>query len=176
MAMTNTAGSPSVGSPFLRLFAVLFASSLAVGLVAYWILNSLCGQQHVFASWIRMFNYHEQHHAQYITLVALIYSTLTAAWATRWTPHGWRRHLSVLAVLVITLLVSSALAGILYALHDMQAGYFPIWERQVAAFRYYVEAGLALGWVLVLFSFPLNLFAVPFAYATAYYLPLRLKR
>ena len=174
--MTDITESRSAGSNFLRLFAILFVSSFAVGLGTYWVLHSICGQAHVLASWFRMFNYHEQHHAQYIGVVAFIYAALTAGWATRWTPRGWRRHVSVLGVLVVTLLVSSALAGILYALHDMQAGYFPSWERQVAAFRYYVSAGLALGWILVTFSFPLNLFAVPFAYVTAYYLPLRLKR
>jgi hypothetical protein len=174
--MTDTTESRSTTGAFLRFFAVLFASSFVVGLGAYWILHSLFGQAHVFASWFRMFNYHERHPAQYLAVVAFFYALFTAVWATRWNPRGWRRHLSVLGILIGTLLLSSVASGILYAVHDMQAGYFPAWDRQVEAFKYYVGAGLALGWILVLYSFPLNLFAVPFAYVAAYYLPLRLKR
>ena len=63
------------------------------------------------------------------------------------------------------ILLSSAAGGVLWHFHDMQAGYFPSWERRLGAFADGVFAGITVGWRIVLLSFPLNVLSVAFAYA-----------
>ena len=121
-----------------------------------------------------MFLYHEQHAAQYLAIVAFFYALFTAGWKIRFRSFGWRRHLGVLGVLFATLFFSSAFGGILWNSHDMQAGYFPPWERRLAAFADGVTSGLANGWLIVFLSFPFNVLTIAFAYVAALYFPRRI--
>ena len=160
---------------FIRLFVALFGLSFVVGIGSYCLLHSVIGQPRVFGALFRMFLYHDEHPAQYIAVVAFFYALFAAAWGVRSRSIGWRRHLGILGVLIATLLFSSAVGGILWHFHDMQAGYFPPWERRLAAFADGISAGVTVGWLIVLLSFPLNVLSVVFAYAAALYLPQRIR-
>ncbi len=160
---------------FIRLFCAFFGMSFIVGIGSYSFLHFVCGQRHVFGALFRMFVYHEQHPAEYLAVVASSYALFAAAWGVRSRSFGWRRHLGVLGVLMATLLLSSAVGGVLWHFHDMQAGHFPPWERRLTAFAEGISSGIAVGWLLVLLSFPLNVISVAFAYAAALYFPRRIR-
>lgn len=155
---------------FVRLFAVLFSLTFSASLVGYWFLSSVCRQQCVFGALFRMFLYHYEHPAQYLGLVAFIYALLAAAWGIRARTTGWRMHAGLVVVIVATLLLSSAVGGVLWTFHDMQAGYFPPWDRRIGIFTEGALTGVQIGWLIVLLSFPLNLFCTIFAYGVTYYL------
>lgn len=154
----------------VRVFGILFVTAFVVGVASYWLLHSVLGQRHVFGSLFRMFLYHDQHPEQYIAVVAFFYAVLAATWGVRTRSVGWRWHFSLFSVLVATLLLSSAVCGVLYFVHDMQAGYFPPWERRIGVFANGVVTGITLGWLIVLLSFPFNVITTLLAYAATYYL------
>ncbi len=51
----------------------------------------------------------------------------------------------------------------------MQAGYFPPWDRRLGIFAEGAMTGVQIGWLIVLLSFPLNLFCTLFAYVVTCY-------
>ncbi len=152
---------------FGRHVVILFLAAFAIGVGCHWLLRSIAGQEKVFGSWFRMYDFHERHAAQYIAIVAFFYAVLVAAWGKRFRATGWRRHLGLIGVFALVLLLSSAAAGILWTYHDMQAGYFPPWERRWSAFGGYIFDGVALGWLIVVFSFPFNIITTALAYIVA---------
>lgn len=149
---------------------MLFATTFALGVGSYWLLHSILGESRVFGGLFRMFAYHHHHPAQYIAVVAFFYALLAALWGVRSRAVGWRWHLGLLGVLVATLFLSSAVSGVLYFYHDMQAGYFPPWERRIGVFASGVVTGVTLGWLIVLLSFPFNVLSTLLAYAATCYL------
>lgn len=114
-----------------------------------------------FGGLFRMFMYHEKHAFQYIGLVAVVFGAVGTVWH-EWLGSctGWRRWLSILAVMVVTILLASAPGGVLYAIHDMQAGYFPEGQRFWNALWWGAGQGLVLGWLVILASIPYNLLGV----------------
>ena len=155
---------------FFRLFGSLFATTFVIGVGNYWLLHSVLGLRHVFGALYRMFLYHDQYPTQYIVIVAFFYALLAAAWGVRSRAVGWRWHLGWLGVLAATLLLSSAVGGVLWTFHDMRAGYFPPWERRIGMFTDGIVSGVTIGWLIVLLSFPFNVFTMLLAYAATYYL------
>ncbi len=123
------------------------------------------GMQMVFGALYRMFLYHERHPYQYIALFCAVFAVvlvwLLGAWPrTRrspvWALTAW--------ALLLSLVVASALGGGLWKLHDMQAGYFPQGERFWRDLWWGVEAGLLLGWRVLLASTPFQLLCLPAFY------------
>lgn len=159
---------------FVHLFALFFIASFVFGISGYSLLHHVVGQHKVFGELFRMFPYHEQHPTPYIAIVAFFYAVLAGAWSARSQAVGRRRHLQLLGVLIATLILSSAVGGILWTFHEMQAGYFPPWERRIEAFGNGIVSGFCFGWVIVLLSFPFNVLSLLFAYALALYLPQRI--
>jgi hypothetical protein len=153
---------------FIQLFAVIFLFNFLIGIGVYWFLHSVCGQDQTFGGLYRMFCYHDEHPAQYIGIVAVVFALFAATWTVTSRSVGWRCHLGLLGVFIATLLLSSALGGILYTFHDMQAGFFPSWERRKEMFLDGVTTGIACGWLIVIFSFPLNIITAAFAYVSTF--------
>jgi hypothetical protein len=154
---------------FGRLAAVLFAFAFIAGNGTHWLLQNVVGQHHAFGSWNRMYDFHHRHPAQYIAVVAFFYALFVATWGVHFRTAGWWRHLALFCSFVLVLIFSSAAAGALWAVHDMQAGYFPSWERRWSQIGGYMVGGVTLGWLIVAISFPLNLVTTLLAYAAAYF-------
>jgi len=145
-------------SPLTRraiLFSNLTGAAFLLGGVGFMLADAVLEMP--FGGLFRMYSYHEEHAFQYIGLVAVIFGavgTVWHEWLGSW--RGWRRWLSILAVMVVTILLASAPGGVLYAIHDMQAGYFPEGERFRDALWWGAEQGLMLGWLVILASIPYN--------------------
>ena len=94
--------------------------------------------------------YHHQHPYQYILVVAVVYGLVATLWV-RFFGYlgGWKRMVSIGAVILISLLVASIPGEILWAIHDIQAGSVPPLSDMR---RYLIWAGTSgpiLGWSII---------------------------
>ncbi len=112
----------------------------------------------VFGSWFRMPAYHWQHPYQYILVVAVAYGLTATIWG-RFLGHlrGWKRAVSIGLVMVISLLVASIPGGILWGIHDIQAGFVPQYPVMLRNLMWAGTAGLTAGWLIIGLSIPYNI-------------------
>lgn len=135
-------------------------------------------QGYVFGSLFRMFLYHEQHSSQYLFLVSLVYACIAAAWSYRigTTQKGLTRAVSILCVMLLTLVVSSIPGGMLWVVHDVQAGFFPGVSQFLKALWWGATTGLVLGWMIFLLSIPFNIVCLFAGYWLTNYIEKRTRR
>lgn len=134
----------------LLAFFAFFSCSFGLAALIYHALALLTNGLLIFGVLPRMFLYHWQYPNQYIALVCLVYALLATALAPR---IAHRPSLAIWIVLA-TPLLASPLGGMLWYLHDMQAGYFPnSWGKRLMDGA---GEGILLGWLIVLLSFPYN--------------------
>lgn len=149
-----------------RLFLYYFTVTFAAASVCYQFLHWLSGGRYVFGGLMRMFMYHEQHPFQYIALICLIYAiaaTLVTPWLARFS---WeKRALLIVLLMAGTILFASVPGGVLWSLHDMQAGYFPTGERFWRALLWGATTGAQCGWLVILLSIPYNFIGLLAGYA-----------
>jgi len=112
---------------------------------------------HVFASMYRMYLYHYQHPAQYILIPCFFYGIIATAFSNVFYRQSTVKQIfTTLLIAVLTVIVSLPFGGMLWHLHDMQAGFFPTnWAEKMV--RKGTEMGLSVGWWIVGRSFPYNL-------------------
>ena len=112
----------------------------------------------VFGFLPRMIMYHYIYPYQYIFVCALSYSVISTAWAyILWRQVGVKRFLSINCVIILSIILSSIPGGILWVIHDMQAGFFPSGVRFWKDIYNGALHGLSLGWLLTLLSIPYNI-------------------
>lgn len=134
----------------------LGGTAFFLGSAGYVMISGLLGS--AFGGLFGMFMYHEAHPFQYIGTVAVVFGLFGTCWVRRFgAVTGWKRPLSILLCLLLTLFVSSFFGGILWKIHDMQAGYFPEGARLWSDLGWGAKQGLLLGWLVILISFPYNL-------------------
>ncbi|MCP4134057.1 MAG: hypothetical protein GY754_24005 [bacterium] len=149
-----------LGRTFLKYSAnilLLFFITFSLYSFFYFILNNIIGIR-VFGSVYRMFLYHNSHPYQYIAVASITFSIVGSIWIDKWgNSLGWKRPLSILGAIIITVLIAGIPGGILWKIHDMQAGWFPTGDRFWEDIRWGAKNGLAGGWFIVLLSFPYNI-------------------
>lgn len=113
---------------------------------------------YVFGGLFRMHMYHDEHPLQYIAVVSIAFGIVGTFWL-RLFGHttGWMRWTSMFAAIVVTIIVASVPGGVLWKIHDMQAGYFPPGSRFWDDLLWGAKEGLMVGWLVVVTSFPYNL-------------------
>jgi uncharacterized membrane protein len=130
----------------------------------------LGGRNHAtpIAYLFRMTTYPDAYPLQYAAVVAIPFALLTSLWtiAVYKKLHA-PRWLQIAGVIGLSVAVSSVLGGLLYELHDMQAGYFPDRDIMINHFQRGAWWGLSLGPIIVAFSVPLNICALLLAYTVA---------
>lgn len=120
---------------------------------------------HVFGGLYRMFMYHAEYPYQYIALIAVVYA-IVATFYVLVFPNlsGWRRQCSIVGIMLTTILVASAPGGILWKIHDMQAGHYTqglrFWNDLIEG----ASMGLQLGWLIITISVPYNIFSLIIGY------------
>ncbi len=119
----------------------------------------------VFGALYRMFLYHWAHPLQYIGLISLCYSVVaTVVILPSSNPVGkWPRLVFPLIALLSIALASPA-GGVLWVIHDMQAGYFPEGSRFWEAIRWGAVEGMTTGWLVILLSLPYNILGIVVGY------------
>ncbi len=150
----------------LKLFAFFAASAFLLGAAGYMALHTDRPHGHVFGALPRMFLYDEDHPFQYLSVVAITYALIATACVLRWPCLvGWRRTLAIFAIMVATVLVASIPGGILWKIHDMQAGFFTTGARFWSDLFWGASTGLQVGWLVVLLSLPYNIIGLVAGYA-----------
>jgi hypothetical protein len=139
-----------------KLFAFYLAASLGSACLGYALLHAAVGDR-VFGALYRMFLYHWEHPFQYIAVVCLIFASVAAIF----TPYiarysGRRRFVAIWGVMIGSVLVASVPGGVLWSIHDMQAGYFPEGGRFWRALGWGASTGAAVGWLVIAASIPYN--------------------
>ncbi len=130
--------------------------SLICSISAYYILWLIMPNHYVFGTLYRMFLYHWEHPIQYISIICFSFGIIATIFTLKTkAQHQWK-HTLVIALL--TIIISSPIGGILWHLHDMQAGFFPnFWIEKLQGG---ISEGLLLGWLIILLSFPYNIIGI----------------
>lgn len=150
-----------VNRSFTSRFGFFFFASFLLAGGGYFILSLFI--KRVFGVLYRMPLYHFTYPYQYIGLTCFIFAlaaALIVMHKTNATPT--KNTLLSLLVIIVTLAISSVLGGMLWEVHDMNAGYWPsFWQRKLLSEG--PRLGLFNGWFIVLGSIPYNLFGIPIA-------------
>ena len=134
----------------------LTSFAFLLGSLGYVVISSLLGA--AFGGLFRMFMYHEAHPFQYIGIVAIVFGIIGAGWVRFFGgTEGWKRWTSILLCMVLTIIAASVPGGILWKIHDMQAGYFTEGARFWRDLWWGAKEGLLVGWFVILISIPYNL-------------------
>lgn len=151
--------------PMLKIFLFYQVSSFLVGAAIYTIAARALELRWVFGSLYRMFEYHMEHPFQYVFVVSVCFASVATGYACKVSASvGWKRRIRILAILVASIVVASVPGGVLWKVHDMQAGYFPQGMKFWSDLAEGAVLGLQLGWLIVLLSFPYNLCCAFVAY------------
>ena len=115
-----------------------------------------------------MFIYHYAHPFEYIAVVALVYAVIATSGVFFWPRLvSWRRGLAVITIMLLTIFTASVPGGILWKIHDMQAGFFPKGTQFWQDLFWGASTGLQIGWLIVVLSIPYNLIvAIPIFWLT----------
>ena len=134
----------------------LFSGAFAAGALLYFLILAIFDRP--VAYFIRMFTYPDQHPFSYITLMALSYSLLGVLWMQNKSlqPEGRKRWLALFSVVALSILAAAPFGGLLWVLHDWQAGFVPHLARAKEALLWGCQTALVAGPILFLSSQPLS--------------------
>lgn len=153
----------------LKLYLFFAISAFTLGSVGYILLRTITPDERVFGALFRMFLYHDAHPFQYIALVAVIYAAIATAAAPCTTRlMGRRRSAAILGIIIAALLAASVPGGMLWKIHDMQAGYFTTGERFLNDLAWGATKGLLVGWLIIVSSIPYNILGLILGYAVTH--------
>lgn len=150
----------------LLVLVVSVASWSALYVAVAMLSRLLGGDGHPFGAWMRMFCYHYAHPFQYITVAAVAFALTAAPFIALLPPAGAKKKLGIVAAILASIIPASAAGGMLWKLHDMQAGYFTEGSRFWDDMAWGAVNGLQIGWLLVLLSAPFNILCFAVAYKT----------
>jgi hypothetical protein len=155
---------------FATSFCLFSAACWGLGSAGYFLLVRIMPDGYVFGAGYRMFVYHEQHPYQYILVVAVAYGFSAAVWA-RFLGHltGVKRIASIFAVILVALLLASVPGGLLWGIHDVQAGFVPPVPVLRRNLIWAATTGLTFGWVIIGLSIPYNIIGCFTGYAVTHY-------
>lgn len=144
--------------------AIIFGSIFfIVASIIYLVIAEVFHHPYPLGALYRMFLYHWEHPYQYILVVSIIYGILATIWSYYF--YGlktWKRFLSIIGLLVLTIIISSVPCGVLWVIHDAQAGYFPETSYFIKNLLWGAKTGLYVGWLVVVLSIPYNLIMLIF--------------
>jgi hypothetical protein len=165
---------------FLKLFSFFTGTAFFLAALSYFLFQAVMPEGRVFGAAYRMSLYHEMHSYQYIALIAITYGLIVTPCALRWpTLKGLRQILCILTIMIATILVASVPGGILWKIHDMQAGYFPAGAKFWNDLLWGASEGLQIGWLIIGLSIPYNIVGLILGYiitATGFRVSVKLSR
>ncbi|MEO5930656.1 MAG: hypothetical protein ABIR47_12040 [Candidatus Kapaibacterium sp.] len=148
-----------------KLFCYFLAASYIPAAVVHAILKAILPNGRVFGSLFHMFLYHERYPYQYIGVVALVYAVVASIGAVLWSAtRGWRRWIAIIGIMVGTVIIASVPGGILWSIHDMEAGFYPASDLFWSHIQRDALNGLGLGWLILYLSVPYNIIGLIVGY------------
>lgn len=150
----------------LKVFLYFWTISFVTASAVYFLLSLTMPYGYVFGFLYRMFLYHWEYPYQYIALITFVYSAIASTWSAfcSWPIAGKRRVFSWLIIASITVIAASIPGGILWTLHDMQAGFFTRGARFWKDLQNGALTGLQVGWLVVALSVPYNIIGLILGY------------
>jgi len=138
-------------------------TSFTIAVTMYYVLKVGFTDNRVFGSWFRMMQYHTDNPISFITFPVFFYGIIANYFADNFAKKSRKGQLYLtLIIVILTILVSSPFGGMLWHYYDMKAGWFPKnWDDKL--FGGFSE-GLRTGWLIILLSFPYNIFGIAVAY------------
>jgi len=152
-----------------KLFLYFALSCFLAASAGYFLLRMVMQDGWVFGALYRMFLYHWEHPLQYILVIAVIYGLIAAFMAIRFSDRPEISRWIIFSVMALTIVVASPIGGIMWVIHDMQAGYFTEGSRFWASIRWGTLEGIKLGWLVILLSIPYNVFGLIVGYFVTSY-------
>lgn len=139
----------------IKLLLFFWATSFILATGGYYLLSVI--NSYVFGALIRMYLYHHSHPIPYVAIMCFFYGITATIFARRFSKKKiGGQILFTLLIILLTILFSSPFGGMLWHLHDMQAGYFPDnWLLKMIEQGF--SDGFIVGWFIILLSFPYNL-------------------
>ncbi len=154
--------------PALKLFGYFALSAFVLSSVVYFVMHSI--SPYVFAGLFRMFMYHESHPLQYIAIVAITYAVIATVCVLRLPKlTRWRQRAAIVAIMLLSVIMASVPGGILWKIHDMQAGFFTTGERFWSDLFWGASTGLSVGWMVIALSIPYNVIGLIVGYRVTGY-------
>jgi hypothetical protein len=134
----------------------LASACFLLGGAGFFVMGALF--DYVFGGLFRMFMYHEEHPLQYIAVVSGVFGIIGTLWLRCFgDTTGWKRWISMFSAIGLTIIIASIPGGVLWKIHDMQAGYFPEGARFWGDLLWGAKEGLIVGWLVVVASVPYNI-------------------
>lgn len=153
-----------------KLFAFFAASTFALASLGYLLLHAVMPHGEVFGGLYRMFMYHETYPFQYIAVIAFTYAVIAAGFVIRWRHlSGWRQGVAIISIILLSVFVASVPGGVLWKIHDMQAGYFTTGSQFWSDLFWGASTGLKIGWLVIALSLPYNIIGFIVGYAVTFY-------
>jgi len=158
----------------MKKFAITFMFfTMACWLLAslgYMMMVQIIPDGEVFGTMIRMFLYHFKYPYQYIFVVAVAYGLVATTWCKFFGDLcGWKRVVSILMVMPVTILIASVPGGLLWEVHNVQAGFMPPLPVLYNNMIWAATAGLKLGWLIIALSIPYNIIGFITGFAITHY-------
>ena len=139
-----------------------WVTSFVIAVSGYYLLSLIF--YGVFGSLYRMVLYHFDHPIQYILIPCFFYGLMATSFSDRFLEKETKgKVLTTMLIIFLTILLSSPFGGMLWFLHDMQAGYFPA-DWFIKMMIQGGMDGIAIGWLIILLSFPYNILGVVVCY------------
>jgi hypothetical protein len=155
---------------YFKLLFYFFVACFVLASSAYILLHQIMPDGRVFGIGYRMPNYHWLHPFQYVALISVIY-TIVATMAVRTFPliSGWKLYLAIIVIMFLTVIIAFIPGGVLWSIHDMQAGFFPLGNLFWSKLQYDATLGLRFGWIIIVGSIPFNLIGLILGFIVTFY-------
>jgi hypothetical protein len=139
----------------LKIIGLYFLSAFLGAVFLYEVLKYVLPEGYVFFIDYKMIPYHYLYSYQYLALLAFFYSVILFLMSNLFP----QRHFFFIYIssIMVTVFICSPLGGLLWVLHDMQAGYFLTGERLQEYFLWGAKEGFLVGWKMIIFSMPYNI-------------------
>ncbi len=140
----------------LKRLAFFWLASVLLATAGYYLLWLVMPRHRVFGALFRMIQYHNQYPIPYILIPCFCYGLIATALAESFlAQHFWGQVAMTVLIVILSMLASFHYGGMLWHLHDMEAGFFPQqWQEKL------IKNGFNDGpyglWVIA-FSIPYNL-------------------
>jgi hypothetical protein len=147
---------------FGKIFGWIFITAGAAAVLLYFGLRALSGRSPitVFVLFAHFTPYQDFYPIPYLLAITLIFAVVGALWLTFIMPRFTRLRFGQIMLLPwIALLLAGPVWGMLWAYHDMQAGFFPPFPQMVDYLWYGVRKGIYIALSSAWYSAPFNLLA-----------------
>lgn len=134
-----------------------WVTSFTIATLSFYLLWNIMPENYVFGAWIRMYLYHWEHPLQFILIPCFFYGIIASTISEKFAKIKLPGQIFLtLAIILLTILISSPFGGMLWHYYYMKSGYFPLnWLSKMIVNGF--SDGISIGWFIILLSIPYNI-------------------